>query len=94
YQVGDEIQIGIPEEVITKGALMVYMVPLMSLILATAISHHQFAHEGVTTLSGFVGLLLGGGLVRWHSWRTRLDSNVQPVLVDERKPLHFYQTVG
>lgn len=94
YRIGDEITLGIPEEVVAKGALMVYMVPLMTLILATAISHHQFAHEGITTLSGFAGLLLGGVFVRWHSWRTRFDSNHQPVLVDERKPLYFYQTAG
>jgi len=93
YQLGDEIQIGIPEEVIAKGALLVYMVPLITLLLATALAHNQFASEGITTLSGFVGLLLGGLIVRWHSWRTRFDRNVQPVLVDERKPLHFYQPV-
>ena len=91
YQLGDEIQIGIPEDVIAKGALLVYMVPLITLLLATALAHQQFAHEGITTLSGFAGLLLGGLIVRWHSWRTRLNSDLQPVLVDGRKPLHFYQ---
>jgi sigma-E factor negative regulatory protein RseC len=94
YQLGDEIQIGIPEEVIAKGALMVYMVPLLTLVIATALAHQQFGHEGITTLSGFAGLLLGGLIVRWHSWRTRLDSNLQPVLVDDRKPLRFYQPAG
>lgn len=92
YQLGDEIQIGIPEEVIAKGALLVYMVPLLTLVLATVLAHYQFAHEGITTLSGFAGLLLGGLIVRWHSWRTRLDTHLQPVLVDGRKPLHFYQS--
>lgn len=92
YQLGDEIQIGIPEEVIAKGAMLVYMVPLLTLVIATVLAHHQFAHEGVTTLSGFVGLLLGGLIVRWRSWRTRLNSNLQPVLVDDRASLHFYQS--
>ena len=92
YQLGDEIQIGIPEEVIAKGAMLVYMVPLITLLLATVFAHHQFAQEGITTLSGFAGLLLGGLIVRWHSWRNRLNSDLQPVLVDERKLLHFYQT--
>ena len=94
YQLGDEIQIGIPEEVIAKGALLVYMVPLIGLVLATVLAHHQFVHEGITILSGFVGLLLGGLIVRWHSWRTRFDSSVQPVLVDDRKPLNFYPATG
>lgn len=93
FQLGDEIQIGIPEEVIAKGALMIYMVPLITLLMATAISHHQFAHEGITTFSGLAGLLVGGLIVRWHSWRTRLNSDLQPVLVDDQKPLQFYQAV-
>lgn len=93
YRLGDEVQIGIPEDVIAKGALIVYMLPLLTLVLATAIAHHQFAHEGISTLSGFAGLLVGGLMVRWHSWRNRLNSDLQPVLVDERKPLHFYQAV-
>lgn len=91
YHLGDEIQIGIPEDVIAKGALLVYIVPLITLVVATAFSHHQFGNEGITTFSGFVGLLLGGLIVRWHSWRNRLNSDLQPVLVDDRKPLHFYQ---
>lgn len=93
YHLGDEVQIGIPEDVIAKGALIVYMLPLLTLVLATAITHHQFAHEGISTLSGFAGLLMGGLMVRWHSWRNRLNSDLQPVLVDERKTLHFYQAV-
>jgi len=60
YQLGDEIQIGIPEEVIAKGALLVYMVPLITLLLATAFAHHQFAHEGITTLSGLWVCWLAG----------------------------------
>lgn len=90
YQLGDEIQIGIPEDVIAKGALLVYLVPLITLVIATAVAHHYFVHEGITTLSGFAGLLLGGLIVRWHSWRNRLNSDLQPVLIDDRKKLFFH----
>ncbi len=91
YQQGDEIQIGVPEEVIAKGSLLVYMVPVITLVVATAIAHTQFANEGITTLSGLAGLIIGGLLVRWHSWRNRYNRDLQPVLIDDRKPLHFYQ---
>lgn len=94
YAVGDEIQIGIPEEVIAKGALLVYLLPVISLVAATTLAHHQFAHEGITSLAGLAGLLVGGFIVRWHAWRTRFDRDLQPVLVDEQKPLRFYQPAG
>lgn len=90
YSLGDEIQLGIPEEVVAKGSLLVYMVPVVSLVIFTAIAHTQFSNEAVTALSGFVGLLFGGVIVRWHSWRNRYNRDLQPVLVDDRKPLHFY----
>ncbi len=91
YQQGDEIEIGVPEEVIARGALLVYMVPITMLVVATAIAHVQFASEGITTLSGLAGLLIGALLVRWHSWRNRYNPDLQPVLIDDRKPLHFYR---
>lgn len=94
YHLGDEIQIGIPEEVIAQGSLIIYMIPILALVISTSISHIQFANEAVTILSGFAGLLLGGILVRWHSWRNRYNRGWQPVLVDDRKPLHFYQLDG
>lgn len=93
YRVGDEIQIGIPEEVIARASLLVYLVPVISLVAATALAQNQFAHEGITSLAGFAGLIVGGLIVRWHSWRTRFDRDLQPVLVDDRKPLHFYQPI-
>lgn len=94
YQLGDEIQIGIPEEVVAKGAMLAYMVPLLTLVIATATAHYQFAHEGITTISAFVGLIIGGFIVRWHARRTRLDNELQPILVDDRKPLHIFEPVG
>lgn len=90
YRLGDEIQIGIPEEVIARGAMVVYIVPLLALVIATAVSHILFASEIITTFSGLGGLMLGGLIVRWHSWRNRYNRELQPVLVDDRKPLHFY----
>jgi sigma-E factor negative regulatory protein RseC len=94
YQLGDEIQIGIPEEVVAKGAILAYMLPLVTLVIATALAHYQFGNDGITTLFGFAGLIFGGLMVRWYSQRTRLDNELQPVLVDDRKPLHIFEPAG
>lgn len=92
YQLGDEIQIGIPEEVITKNSLIAYLIPLLMLVITTAITHIQFANEAITITSGFAGLLLGGMIVRWYSWHNRHNPELQPVLVDDTKPIHFFQS--
>jgi len=90
YVLGEEIQIGIPEEVVAKGSMLVYILPLVVMMVATSIAQWAYGSEGITTISAFGGLFLGGFIVRWYSHRIRFDSRLQPVLVDERKPLHFY----
>ena len=94
YEVGDEIQIGIPEEIIAKSSLIIYVIPLLILVMNTSIAHIQFANETITIISGFAGLLLGGVIVRWHSWRNRHNPRLQPILIDDTKLIHFYQSDG
>lgn len=94
YSVGEEIKIGVPEEVVARGAMLVYMLPLATLLVAALVAHWLFAHELITTLSAFAGLAMGGLILRWHAYHTRFDSRLQPVLVDDNMPLHFYDPVG
>lgn len=84
YKIGDEIQIGVPEDVIANGSLFVYLVPLITMLVTTFIAHQQALSDGLLAICGFVGLLLGGAIVRWCSYLIRFDSRLQPVLVDER----------
>lgn len=87
YQLGDEIQIGVPEAVVANGSLFAYLTPLLGLLFFSGFAHWQFAHEPITILAAFVGLLAGGLVVRWRAHQTRNDSHLQPVLVDGSKPL-------
>jgi sigma-E factor negative regulatory protein RseC len=59
------------------------------MLLFTVFAHQQFANEGLTVLSAIVGLLVGGGLVRWHAHKTRFDPRLQPVLVDDRDKVNL-----
>ncbi len=91
YHLGDEVQIGVPEEVIAKGSLFVYMLPLLGLLSGAGLAHHLWSHEAVTFVGAILGLLLGGVLVRWRAHQTRFDPRLQPVLVDDYKALHITQ---
>ena len=82
YQVGNEVQIGVPEEVIANGSLFVYMVPLFAMLAATLIAHQQLLSDGLSALCALIGLLVGAATVRFCSHLIRFDSRLQPVLVD------------
>lgn len=83
YQLGDEIQLGIPEDVVVKGSLFVYLLPLLLMILGSGLAHSWFASEGLSVLGALAGLLFGGLVVRWRAQQTRFDPRLQPVLLDK-----------
>lgn len=91
YHIGDEIQIGIPEDVVVKASMLAYVMPLVLMLLMTIAAHLLFNHEALTALGALLGLVLGGFILRWHSQRSRYDPRLQPILVDERKPLMFFE---
>jgi sigma-E factor negative regulatory protein RseC len=83
YHLGDEVKLGVPENIIVKASLLIYLLPLAVMIAAIVVTHYLWQEELLTALNGFGGLLLGGILVRIISWRMRLNPDVQPVLVDD-----------
>lgn len=91
YRVGDEIQIGIPEDIVVKASLLAYVMPLLLMLILTISAHYLFNSEGLTVIGALLGLVVGGFILRWHSARSRYDPRLQPVLVDGRKPLTIYE---
>lgn len=87
YRQGDAVEIGVPEEVVAKGSLFIYSIPLITLLLFTFVANKLFSSEPLIVLSGLVGLCVGGLLVRWHAERNRFNPNLQPVIIDDRKTL-------
>lgn len=85
YQLGDDIQLGIPEDVVVKGSLFVYLLPLLLMIVGSGLADAWSASEGLSVLGALVGLLFGGLVVRWRAQQTRFDPRLQPVLLDEAR---------
>ncbi|WP_051083844.1 SoxR reducing system RseC family protein [Dasania marina] len=73
YQVDDKVQLQFPEHLLVSGALLVYLLPLLSMLAAGAVASYWFSLEGEIVLASAVGLLLGFVLV-W--WRSRGQSNI------------------
>lgn len=81
FQVGDDVTIGVPERVVAAGSLLVYLLPLAVMMLGVALGSARGWSEPWIMLAALSGLLVGGGLVRWHSFLSRNNPDLQPVLV-------------
>jgi len=76
-----QVTIGIPEEVVVKASLMVYLTPLLLLLLGALAGFWLHASDGFAVAGAVAGLLIGGAVVRWHAWAHRDDPRFQPVLL-------------
>lgn len=79
--VGDEVVIGVPEDVVMKGTLVAYMMPLIFMLVAAVAADSVNAGDLWVTLAGLIGLGIGFGMVRLHFLKIRTDKRYQPVVL-------------
>jgi sigma-E factor negative regulatory protein RseC len=80
---GQSVTIGIPEHVIVKGSLLVYLVPILMAVAGAWLLGSEIKtveQDLLSVLGATVGLLLGGLLVKFRSNQTNSDPNLNPVL--------------
>ena len=79
-EIGHEVAIAIPEDVVVSAALLVYLLPICTAVFSSWL----VGSEGdLNSISGALfGLFIGGLIVRWHSQKTKNDLRVNPVLFD------------
>ncbi len=82
--VDDQVRFSIPEEVILKGSLVVYILPLICMMAGAglAVELVEGSQDVLAALGAVAGFLLGFVIVRWHAWRHRQDERLQPTLVE------------
>ncbi len=78
WQVGDEVFIGIPEDAVVRGALWVYMVPLLGLFVSALLAQALGVTEPLVIGAAMVGLIAGFAVVRWHGQRAQRDPQMMP----------------
>jgi len=86
-QVGDQVVIGLPEGALLKGSIILYLLPLFTL-LSAALSYEFLAaalhwphDERVTVIVGLLGLGLGLIGVKRFSVRLSEHAHYQPVIL-------------
>jgi len=86
--VDDQVRISIPEEVILRGSLIVYMLPLLGMLAGAvaAVGLIPGSQDVLAALGAALGFGLGLALVRWHAWLHRDDRSLQPTLLEVLQP--------
>ena len=83
-RVDDQVLIAIPEEVILRGSMILYMLPLLAMLSGAALAMFLLPQGGDgTALAGAcAGFAAGFALVRLHANRHRDDEAFQPTLLE------------
>ena len=80
-QVGDAVVVGIREDVLLRGAVLVYLLPLIMLMAAAMLAAQLSAREPVIILAGLGGFFVAWLFVRMRSRRSTDDPDLQPVVL-------------
>ncbi|MFT5484232.1 MAG: sigma-E factor negative regulatory protein RseC [Halieaceae bacterium] len=93
FSLNDDVDIGLPEDVLLFGSFVVYIVPILSMLLIALLGQAAFASilgmdqgAAVGAVAGFLG---GVVIVRWHARSTRFDTRTQPVLLSATRPVQL-----
>ena len=79
--IGDSVAIGVREDILLRGSLLVYLLPLLGLFLGALSMQALGGSEPHMILAGLAGLLCSWLYVRWRSRRTANDPALQPVVL-------------
>lgn len=84
-QPGDIVELGVDESSFLQASVMIYLLPLLGLILSSAMADAAGAVESMVVLAGLSGLMLGFVIVRWWSRRDRQQCRYQPQILRLKK---------
>jgi sigma-E factor negative regulatory protein RseC len=76
--VGDRVAMGIPEQLLLRGTLRVYLLPLLLLFGGALAGRHLGSGDDTAMLGGLLGLAGGFVYNRWYSRRYENDPAHQP----------------
>lgn len=79
--VGDQVVVGVPEEIMVKSSLLAYLMPLVTMMVLAMVADSVWQLDLLTAAAGLLGLGLGFVLLRWHFHRNQHDERYQPVVL-------------
>lgn len=94
-RVGDDVIVGIEDDMLVKSSFAVYIIPLLLLFIGawigenTAAAFASTSSEGLSILFGLAGMAVGFVWVRYFSRRISNDNRYQPLLLRRRDSTEY-----
>ena len=80
-KVGDSVIVGINEKALLKSALLLYILPLASMLIGAILATQLRDTNGYAMLGALLGLVLGFAWVKGHSMSSNYFKLQQPVIL-------------
>ena len=80
-KVGDSVIVGINEQALLKSAMLLYIVPLVTLFIGAILMQQIFDTNGYAMLGALLGLILGLLWVKGHTMYSSYFKLQQPVIL-------------
>lgn len=81
FALGDEVRFAVPENVLLRGAAIVYLTPLLALLGGMGLVHDLTGSDKLAALGALAGFAAGFVVVRLHALLTRNRPELQPHIV-------------
>lgn len=95
---GDQVVVGIPEGALVRGAVMLYLMPLVLMfvaaLLGATVSAEALPGGDLSAPFGVAGLVIGFLLNRWYSHTHASDPRLQPQVMRKVAPTPVVQTIS
>jgi sigma-E factor negative regulatory protein RseC len=79
--VGDSVVVGVREDALLRGALLVYLFPLIALIVSALVASTLSLDEPYVISTGLAGFFASWLVVRNRGRKTEGDTRLQPVVL-------------
>ena len=83
FTLDEEVDIGIPERVLVTGAVLVYLLPLVTLLLGTLLASKLWQADLAAFLGAVTGFITGLAMVKWHAAVNHNNRDLQPVVLSK-----------
>ncbi|MFM2485751.1 SoxR reducing system RseC family protein [Celerinatantimonas yamalensis] len=79
---GQRIEIGLPAQNLVRSAMLIYLLPLLTMMMGVMVAVYMFGHSDNVALAGCVaGALVGFFMARIGAKRLSLRRDYQPVML-------------